>query len=115
MSNEISANENVANLEASYTSRDFNSDPQDSNNSEEVSDESPCHQATEQDLSNNIIASNYNTITTIITIQLVQDSELAIVSIGIKNAAKNSKNIGLERMDYMCATLKLGKLKDLRP
>ena len=100
MSNEISANENVANLEASYTSRDFNSDPQDSNNSEEVSDESPCHQATVQDLSNNIIASDSNTITTIISIQVVQDSELAIVSIGIKNAPPIIKTLSMTELRY---------------
>ncbi|NEU71723.1 hypothetical protein PI95_003760 [Hassallia byssoidea VB512170] len=84
-------NENVTNPEASY--RDFNSDTQDSNNKDEASDESTNAEAINQDSSNEISLDNQSINPVLITIQILQNSSTAIISIGIKNATPIIKTI----------------------
>ncbi|MBD2772020.1 hypothetical protein [Iningainema tapete] len=91
MNSQIQPNENVTNPEASY--RDFNSDAQDTNNKDEASDESINTEAINQDSSNEISLDNQNINPVLITIQVIPNSEIAIISIGIKNATPIIKTI----------------------
>ncbi len=98
MSNQIASNENVTNPEDSYTNKDFNSDIQNNSDLEETSDGSINTETINQDLSNNINLDNSNTKPTLITIQLIPNSETAIVSIGIKDAPPIIKSIPLTEL-----------------
>ncbi|MBD2456380.1 hypothetical protein H6G80_20160 [Nostoc sp. FACHB-87] len=91
MNNQTSPDENTTDFENSYSSKDFNPDIQDSLNLEKTLDESGNTEVTSQDSSSDITL----TKTAIITIQLTQNSEKAIVSIGIQDAPPIIKIIPL--------------------
>ncbi|MHC0067328.1 hypothetical protein ACWATR_31195 [Nostoc sp. UIC 10890] len=86
MSSQISPDENATNLEDSYSSRDFNPDIQENSDLEETLDELVNTEVINQDSSTEIDLGNFDTKTTLITIQLIPNSETVIVSIGIKGA-----------------------------
>ncbi|MEI2578041.1 hypothetical protein [Scytonema sp. PRP1] len=100
MNSQIQTNENVTNPEASYTSRDFNSDTQDSNNLEEASDEYINTEARNQNSYNEISLDYQNINPVLITIQVIPNSETAIISIGIKNAPPIIKTISKAELTY---------------
>lgn len=95
MSSQISPDENVTNLEDSYSSRDFNPDIQENSDLEETLDELVNTEVRNQDSSTEIDLGNSDTKTTLITIQLIPNSETVIVSIGIKGAPPIIKIINL--------------------
>ncbi|MBC6431661.1 hypothetical protein FM036_12990 [Nostoc sp. HG1] len=98
MSSQISPDENVTNLEGSYSSRDFNPDIHENSDLEETLDELVNTEVINQDSSTKIDLGNSDTITTIITIQLIPNSETVIVSIGIKGAPPIIKIINLSEI-----------------
>ncbi|RAM49915.1 MAG: hypothetical protein C6Y22_19130 [Hapalosiphonaceae cyanobacterium JJU2] len=98
MSNQIPSNENVTNLEDSYTDINFDSDIQDISDLEEASDESINPETINQDLSNKIKLDTSNKKTVIMTIQVIPNSETAIVSIGIKDAPPIIKTVSLTEL-----------------
>ncbi|MDZ8139998.1 MAG: hypothetical protein RM049_32700 [Nostoc sp. DedQUE04] len=95
MSSQISPDENVTNLEDSYSSRDFNSDIQDNSDLEETLDELVNTEVINQDSCTKIDLGDSDTKTTLITIQIIPNSETVIVSIGIQGALPIIKIINL--------------------
>lgn len=95
MSSQISPDDNVTNLEDSYSSRDFNPDIQENSDLEETLDELVNTEVINQDSSTEIDLGNSDTKTTLITIQLIPNSETVIVSIGIQGALPIIKIINL--------------------
>ncbi len=91
MNNQTSPDENITGFEDNYSSKDFNPDIQDNLNLEETLDGSVNTEVTSQDSSSDITLIK----TAIITIQLTQNSEKAIVSIGIQDAPPIIKIIPL--------------------
>ncbi|PMB50110.1 hypothetical protein CEN40_02885 [Fischerella thermalis CCMEE 5205] len=98
MSSQIPPNENVINPEDSYTDINFDSDIQNNSDLEETSDESINPETINQDLSNNINLDTSNTKPALITIQVIPNSETAIISIGIKDAPPIIKSISLTEL-----------------
>ncbi|MBX9253037.1 hypothetical protein H1Q63_03530 [Desmonostoc muscorum CCALA 125] len=86
MSSQILPDENVTNLEDSYSSKNCNPDIQENSDLEETLDELVNTEVINQDSSTEIDLGNSDTKTTLITIQLIPNSETVIVSIGIKGA-----------------------------
>ncbi len=86
MSSQILPDENVTNLEDSYSNRDFNPDIQENSDLEETLDKLVNTEVINQNSSTEIDLSTSDTKTTLITIQLIPNSETVIVSIGIKGA-----------------------------
>lgn len=78
MSSQISPDENVTNLEDSYSSRDFNPDIQEHSDLEETLDELVNTEVINQDSSTEIDLDNSDTKTTLITIQLIPNGLMKI-------------------------------------
>ncbi len=95
MSSQISPDENVTNLEDSYSSKNCNPDIQENSDLEETLDELVNTEVINQDSSTEIDLGNSDTKTTLITIQLIPNSETVIVSIGIKGAPPIIKTMNL--------------------